>query len=343
VADIKGAIRRLDAFQRRHRTLGFAWGVQKHFSEVRGGVLVANLAYGGLVSLFPLLLLGLSVLELFFGSDPALRRRLVASEVADFPIIGSEIRNNLHPLRASDLAGVAVGLAGLAWGSLGLAQAAFFAMAEMWELPARQRLGYWARLRRGAAFIGILALGSILTTAAAGFAPFGTHNSIAVATAGLFASWVVGFFQFLGGFRVLLPSTIPAKELLWGSVFGAVSWGLLQSLGGYLVGHELRHDTSLYGIFAVFLGLAAWIYLVARLSLYAASLSVVASRHLWPRPLLSEPGADDTGPPPPPGNQDGLADKQQDLGVRIPYESSFLGGSEARLDRGFELRRAQDS
>ena len=37
------------------------------------------------------------------------------------------------------------------------------------------------------------------------------------------------------------------------------------------------------GLFAIVLGLFAWIYLIAELTVYAAELNVVLARHLWPR------------------------------------------------------------
>jgi len=52
-----------------------------------------------------------------------------------------------------------------------------------------------------------------------------------------------------------------------------------------------------YGVFAIVLGLMFWLYLGARLTLYAAELNVVAARQLWPRSLLKPPL-------PPPANPD---------------------------------------
>jgi uncharacterized BrkB/YihY/UPF0761 family membrane protein len=44
------------------------------------------------------------------------------------------------------------------------------------------------------------------------------------------------------------------------------------------------------------LGLLFWLYLGARLTLYAAEVNVVAARQLWPRSLLRPPPAN-TNPP----------------------------------------------
>jgi uncharacterized BrkB/YihY/UPF0761 family membrane protein len=65
----------------------------------------------------------------------------------------------------------------------------------------------------------------------------------------------------------------------------------LQAVGGFLVDHYLRHTSQVYGVFAIVLGLLFWLYLGARLTLYAAEVNVVAARQLWPRSLLQPPFA----------------------------------------------------
>ncbi|MEO5679937.1 MAG: YihY/virulence factor BrkB family protein, partial [Acidimicrobiales bacterium] len=57
----------------------------------------------------------------------------------------------------------------------------------------------------------------------------------------------------------------------------------------YLVGHQLRHASQVYGYFASVLGLVSWIYLGAQMTLYAAELNVVRSRRLWPRSIVQPP------------------------------------------------------
>ena len=67
-----------------------------------------------------------------------------------------------------------------------------------------------------------------------------------------------------------------------GAVVAGVGWTILQAVGTYLVGHELR-NAAVYGVFAFVLGLVFWISVVTRLVVYTAELNVVLSRRLWPR------------------------------------------------------------
>ncbi len=70
---------------------------------------------------------------------------------------------------------------------------------------------------------------------------------------------------------------------------GGVAWQGLLTVGGYLVGHNLRHVSEVYGFFAVVVGLLSWLYLGAEVSLYAVEVNVVRARRLWPRSLLQPP------------------------------------------------------
>jgi hypothetical protein len=63
--------------------------------------------------------------------------------VAEFPI-GDQVQDNIHGLRGSGV-GLVIGLVAFAWGARGLTQVAQHAMAEIWNIPGRQRPGFWAR------------------------------------------------------------------------------------------------------------------------------------------------------------------------------------------------------
>ena len=71
---LERGLRRVDAFQQRHRPTAFAFAVVKKFGDDRGGSLAALLTYYGFLALFPLLLLlvtGLGfVLALTAASSP---------------------------------------------------------------------------------------------------------------------------------------------------------------------------------------------------------------------------------------------------------------------------------
>jgi membrane protein len=73
------------------------------------------------------------------------------------------------------------------------------------------------------------------------------------------------------------------RQLRGGAISAGVLYELLQTLGGYYVGHVLKDAGNVYGTFALVIGLLSWIYLGAHITLLAAEGNVVATRRLWPR------------------------------------------------------------
>jgi len=104
---------------------------------------------------------------------------------------------------------------------------------------------------------------------------------------------VVGLLLNVGvawlAFRLATAREIPARDMLPGAVLTAVLWQILQLLAGFFVSHTLNRSSSLYGTFGVVLGLLAWLYLLAQLTLYAVEVNVVAAKRLWPRSLAPPP------------------------------------------------------
>ena len=87
---IEKAIRRVDTVQQRHKPTAFAVGLIKKYGDDNGGVLVANLAHSGFVSLFPLLLVLVTLLGLVASNDlcvPRIASTALTSTVA-LPAVG---------------------------------------------------------------------------------------------------------------------------------------------------------------------------------------------------------------------------------------------------------------
>jgi membrane protein len=74
-------------------------------------------------------------------------------------------------------------------------------------------------------------------------------------------------------------------QFLPGAALAGVAWVFLQLVGAYLVDRYVKGVCQTYGTFAVVIGLLWWLYLQARITLYAAELNVVLAERLWPRSL----------------------------------------------------------
>lgn len=252
-----------------------------------GGFLTANLAHSAFVSLFPLLLVLVTILGLVASGDPALHHEALKAVANQVPLIGNQLAGNVHQLRRSSVIGLIIGFLALIWGTTGLAQAGLFTMAQVWNLPGPERPGYVQRLGRAALFLGVLGLGVIVTTLLTSFGSYG-HNGAGIAVLDEALAVVANIGMYFIGFRVLTPHSVPARQLAPGAVAGGVAWTVLQVLGSFLVQHFL-HSDSVYGVFGTVLGLLAWIYLAVEVTVYAAEINVVIARRLWPRSIVQPP------------------------------------------------------
>jgi len=280
------AIRKVDATQKRHTPAAFVFGVVKKYGDDNGGVLVSNLAYSAFVSLFPLLLVLVTILDLVASVDASFRTEVLNAVANQVPLIGKTLTGSVHQRHRSTV-GLIVGVIGLIWGSTGLAQSGLFTMEQVWNLPGPARPGYVQRLGRAMLFLALLSGGVIVTTGLSSLTTY-LHNGLGfkILVEVVTAAFNVG--MYIGAFRVLTPKGVPIRQLIPGAITGGILWTLLQFLGTYLVHHYLHCDT-VYGVFGIVLGLLAWVYLAVEITVYSAEINVVLSRRLWPRSMIQPP------------------------------------------------------
>jgi YihY family inner membrane protein len=284
---VEKLIRRVDTAQQRHGVSAFLFGVVKKFGDDNGGVLVTNLAYAAFVSVFPLLLILVTVLVNVAAGDPALRAQVIGAATREFPYMGQQLASNIHGLTRATVPSLIAGLLLLLWGVTRLAQAGLFTMEQVWNLPGPARIGYFPRLVRSAVFLAVLAVGLAISTGLASLVTYG-KNSLGVTMLAQALAVLANTLLYLAAFRVLTPKGVPWRRLVPGAVAGGASWTILQAVGAYLVHHYLRSD-SVYGIFATVLGLLAWVYFGVQTVVYAAEINVVLARHMWPRAIVQPP------------------------------------------------------
>ncbi|HTU79089.1 MAG TPA: YihY/virulence factor BrkB family protein [Solirubrobacteraceae bacterium] len=275
----------LDRRQQQGRRSAFVAAVVKKFQEDQAGQLAALIAYYGFVSLFPLLLVLVTILGFVLQGDPGEQKKILDGALGQFPIVSDQLR--LHSLTGSS-AGVAIGVLGSLLAGMGITGATQNAFNRIWHVPFKQRPNWiYARLR-GLGMLAILGTISIVSSTAAGFVGTSSHSAPKV-IAGVLVAFVLNLALFMTAFKLLTAVEVSWRELAPGVVVASVFWQALQYLGGVYVGHELKHTGPLYGVFALVLGLLAWLYLGAQLTLLAAEVNVVKVRRLWPRSFFSDP------------------------------------------------------
>jgi membrane protein len=300
-----GFTARLDDFQRRHTWLGFPVAVVYKFVDDQGGYLAVLITYYGFVSLFPGLLLLISVLGYTLQSHPDWQQAVLGSALQQFPIVGPQLQQNVSSIHGSRL-GVVLGILGAVYGGLGVSVAIQTALNRVWAVPRYARPNPLVSRLRGLVLFALIGTVVLITTAlsavgtaatdflmttplSAGGSGIGTGVRItAIAVAA-----IVNVAAFLIGFRVLSVREVRLADLLPGAVGAGVAIQVLQTLGTVFLSRELIGASQVYGVFGLVFGLLAWLYLQAAIVVFCAEINAVRARRLWPRNLLT-PFLDDT-------------------------------------------------
>lgn len=277
---------RIDHLQRSLPPAAFLYGVVKKFGDDRGGSAAALISYYTFFSLFPLLMVGTTILGWVLQDNPTMQQQITDSALARFPIVGDQIAESVGSVHGSGLA-FGVGLFFALWAGLGATEAVQEALHTVFSVPVLQRPPFVVRKLRGvlilvifgALVVAVTVLGSIGITQ--WFGPLGRLGWVVVQ--GLLNAAVIGLlFVVLAGRRTAM------RPLVWGAVVGGIGWTVLQFAGGTYVSGVVTRASRTYGLFAVVIGLLSWIYLQAQILLYAAEVASVADVKLWPRALVRE-------------------------------------------------------
>ena len=284
---VEVVIRRADRFQQHHGVFGFPFAVVQKFGNDEAGSKAALIAYYGLFAVFPLLMLFTTILGYLVHNNEQLRTDLVDSALGSFPIIGPQLKSQVHGLSGSAPT-IIIGCLFLLYGAIGLGLATQSAMNKIWNIPYVRWPTFLVRYLRGVAILGLLALSAIGLTVLTGFATLVSHAGVSTAVL-LLVSLVLNFVLILVAFEVMTAEKVAWRDIFLGAGLAAVFWQTLQLIGSWYVGRELQHRSEVYGFFGTVIALLTWIYLGAQLFLAAAEINVVQRYRLWPRSMTQPP------------------------------------------------------
>jgi membrane protein len=282
----------IDAWQRRHPLVAFPVAVLKKFADDRASSLAALIAYYAFFSLFPLLLVFVSVLGFVLEGDPSLQEDIVDSALARIPVIGAQLSGEVEPLTGSGLA-LAIGLGGALWAGLGVTRALGRAFEQVWDVS---RLEARSGLRaRAWGIVVLLVLGVMLvaSTVATGLAIGGGIGPAAGRVGTVLLAFAVNAVTITAVFGLLTVRPRRIRDVVPGALLAAAGSLVLQAVGGWYVDRVVINASDTYGTFALVIGLLSWFWLAAHLVLVAAEVNVVLRRRLWPRALTGELGPAD--------------------------------------------------
>ncbi len=289
---IQDLLRTADRTQQGRRWLAIPVATWKKFGDDQAGNLAALISYYAFASIFPLLLVFVTILDLALANNPAERAKLENSALSQYPVVGNDLLKHVHGLSGTGFA-LAIGLILALLAARGVANAAQNALNSVWEVPLMRRPGFPWNQVRSLALVLVIGPGILATIVLSSLAG-GTGHVISGVLAHILTvalSLVLNVGLFWLGFRIATAKEVATRDLRLSAILAAVAWQVLQVLGGYFVAHAVNSNSA-YGVFGVVLGLLAWFYLEAQITLYVVELNVVRVRRLWPRSLNPPPLTD---------------------------------------------------
>jgi membrane protein len=276
---------------RNSRVARVAGALGDRYADDAGGYLAAAIAYYGFLSLFPLLLLGLSVVGFVLAGNPGLRREVADGLASAVPGVESLVGRNLEVLIESRAGAGIIGLATLLWTGTGVVGAGRNALLRIFrEERIRSGIRLKAWLLGVTVGLGLLALAATgLATLAAGLdarGPFGVLFRVL----GVAAAVALDVALFLATYRVLLRRRRPWGALLPGALFAALAWAVLKVVGTWYAEYSVSSSRSVYGTFAATVGVLVLLYLAGRVFVYGAELNAVLIEEGGGGPMEREHG-----------------------------------------------------
>ena len=272
------------------------------FDQDEGAVVSRSIAYYALFSLFPLLLVLISVASSILADEEALQTVIELFERV-LPISVDLARESIEQaLAARGTVNVIAGL-GLLWSATGVFTAMYRAVNKAWGNP-KSRLFLKEKLFGLAVvlIVGLILLGSTLLSTAAsvlqrwdgtifGWQPFSSPEMVALwGKLSTFVPPVISVVTF-----IILYRTIPLNRVLWrdvwlGGLIAGLIWEAARQIYAWYLANVATYSL-IYGSVGVIIGFLLWAYLSAMILLIGAEFTAQhtawrkAGRHVESAPL----------------------------------------------------------
>lgn len=241
--------------------------VHERVGAVGGGAYSSALALAGLLSLFPLVLVGIAVVGFFSASNVDLAAETVDRLGLDGNAADTLVEAFSTAERTRGTVTV-VGFVGLLWAGLGVVDAMSAMVNTVWQVTGRGLVGKLHELAwvagAGSVFLASLGVASLVRIV----------PGPAIVTSVL-VGFVIDALLVMWTFRALTNVGVPWRTHLPGALVAAVGFGVLKLVAGFWVPRLVTSSSALYGSIGVVFALLAWFVLGAKLLMYATAYNVV--------------------------------------------------------------------
>jgi membrane protein len=304
-------------------------GAYEAFSRHKTNRMAAALAYYALFSLFPLLLLFLSVIGYLLdaGWPAALEARdtLVQATQETLPAVGELVIRAIESIQEAPGASWLIGLFGLLWSASGTFNQLHIALDQIWGFNKKSGFRLTVR-RRVMSVLYVLSLGAFLFLAQAlksvtHWVRILTDQLPGGAWAISVSTWLFPFVVAVLVFGVLYR-TFPSMPISWrdvwpGAVLAGIGWELLKWVF-VIYTAEFANWQAVYGPVAGVIGLLTWLYFSFTIILFGAEFAAALGN------VRVNQTCDDAS----------VAPTETDIAVERPQEESMAGAGRRERRRG---------
>jgi membrane protein len=264
---------RLHALRRRSAAIDVAVRVMIGFRDHRNARNAAVIAYYGFLSLFPLLVVFVTILGFVLEDRPDLQADIIDSVFAQLPFVGETLTTNPERVRGS-VPVLIIGLIAALWSGMKAFVAVQGSFDDVAEVHLRQRTGFVTTRGRALVAIGFVGVTQIVTAAMSSVV--GVVDLLWLGKA-LLAIAAVAISGLILGFsyRWLCSTRRTWREVAPGALFGGVAFTVLQVFTTTIVVRAIDNASPVYGNFASVIAILLWLSLHATAALIGAELNEV--------------------------------------------------------------------
>jgi membrane protein len=271
--------------------IGTALAVNERYTEDLGNHLAASIAFFGFLSLFPLLLVALSVAGFVLAADPGAQARLVDAVAEAVPGLEAAIGETLEVVIESRGATGVVGFLLVLFAGLRVIDAGAIAVSRIFRVSTDGSVV--KKKLRALGNLGLLGLLTIISTSAGALAGLvggaaewlGAPDWLVAGRVILAPalSFALDTLLFVVAYRVLVLVGGPSmRDLLPGALVAAAGWTALKVFGAAYVGNQAADWDGLYGALGGIIAAMLLLFMAARIFLYGAELNALRLEHRLP-------------------------------------------------------------
>lgn len=251
------------------------------FGRDHGSFLAATISYYALFSIFPLLLVLISVAGFFFAQAETTRAVLNYTRhiIPQFSVV---VRENIQTVAASRSQVGLIGIAGLLWSGTAVFDALEYALDQVFGEAETKPL-FRAKLLGIAAVIGLITILVVITlvTPVVGAArdfwlrtPLGRSLILSYDSYIWLISMGVATVVFLALYH-LVPSRRPSVREIWpGAVVAGLTWEAAKRLFSWYLRRAAKFS-AVYGSLGIVIGLLVWLYILGIIIVFGGELAAV--------------------------------------------------------------------